>query len=317
MRRREALSGSMPSKQLRLGVFLPLVGLDWGSLLARARLVERLGYDSLWLDDHFWFPGRPDEAHLEVWSALCALATATARLTLGPLVLCQSYRSPGLVAKMAASLAAISGGRLVLGLGAGWMAEEYAAYGYRFPSARRRLDELAEALELMRRLWSDERASFAGEHHSLREAPCVPKPGRLPILLGGASDRLLDLAAGYADVWNCPNPAWRDLAQKLDRLRRCCERRGRDPESIVASEQVIVVVGRSEAEVARERARAAEVLKTFADLDSDVHVGTPEQVAESLRRRQALGVSLLTVMFGDFGSAEQVECFAAEVAALL
>jgi probable F420-dependent oxidoreductase len=307
----------MPSARLRLGVFLPLVGLDWPSLLARARLVERLGYDSLWLDDHFWFPGRPDQAHLEVWSALCGLATATTRLTLGPLVLCQSYRSPALVAKMAASLAAISGGRLVLGLGAGWMAEEYAAYGYRFPSARCRLDELAEGLEVMRRLWRDERASFAGQQHSVRDAPCLPKPERLPVLLGGASDRLLEVAATYADVWNCPNPAWRDLAAKRDRLRRCCEQHGRDPETIVVSEQVLVVIGRSAADVKRERERAAEAMGSFADLDSDVHVGTPEQVAESLRRRQALGVSLLTVMFGDFGSAEQIECFAAEVAPLL
>jgi probable F420-dependent oxidoreductase len=308
-----ASSGARPG----CGIFLPLAGLDWSSLRARAALVERLGYDALWLDDHFWFPGAPDEDHLEVWTALSALAMATRRLTLGPLVLCQSYRSPGLVAKMAASLAAVSSGRLVLGLGAGWMEEEYRAYGIDLPTPRERIDQLGEYLEVLRRLWSDERASFDGRYHGLVEAPCRPKPDRLPIILGGAGERLLALVARYADGWNCPNPAWRELAHKRSVLERHCAAIGRDPSEIEVSEQVLVVVGRSPAEVRRERERAEQKLGGFARFDGDCHVGTPAEVAEALLARLELGVRAFAVMFGDFGSDDQIELFATEVLPLL
>jgi probable F420-dependent oxidoreductase len=305
------------SGQITCGVFLPLVGLDWSSLAARARLVEEGGYHSLWLDDHFWFPGAPSRDHLDVWTALSALAVQTRRLVLGPLVLCQSYRSPALVAKMAASLAQVSGERLVLGLGAGWMEEEYRAYGFAMPPLRERIEQLGEALEVMRLLWREERASYAGKYYQIADAPLLPKPRRLPLLIGGSNDAMLRLAALHADVWNCPNTAWRGLGRKRERLFAHCAAAGRDPASLEVSEQVMVVVGRSEAEVRRERERARAVVGGFADLDADVHVGTPEQVAEALRRRNALGVTLFTVMFGDFGSAEQIDCFAREVLPLL
>jgi len=305
------------SGRIGCGVFLPLAGLDWDALRARAELVERLGYDALWLDDHFWFPGAPEQDHLDVWTALSALAVATERIALGPLVACQSYRSPGILAKTAASVASVSRGRLVLALGAGWMEEEYRAYGFPFPPPRVRLEQLGECLEIVRRLCRDERASFEGRHSSVREAPFRPKPDRLPIVLGGAGDRLLGLAARYADGWNCPNPAWRELAQKREVLARHCRAIGRDPATIDVSEQVIVVVGRDAAEVRRERAVAEERLASFARFDGDVHVGTPAEVAAALRARADLGVQSFAVMFGDYGGAEQIELFAREVVPLL
>lgn len=295
------------------GVFLPLVGLAWSELLERATRIERAGYDSLWLDDHFWFPGAPDRDHLEVWTALSALAVASRRIALGPLVLCQSYRPPGLVAKMAATLSRISGGRLHLGLGAGWMEEEYRAYGYDFPPGPVRLAQLAEVVEILRRLWREERASYAGRFHRISAAPMLPKPERLPLLIGGSGRRLIELAARYADGWNCPNPAWRELGARRGDLRRACEAIGRDPDSIEVSEQVLVVLGESDAEVARERERARAVLGGFARFDGDVHVGTSEQVAEALRSRRALGVDSFMVMFGDLGGREQIDLFAERV----
>jgi alkanesulfonate monooxygenase SsuD/methylene tetrahydromethanopterin reductase-like flavin-dependent oxidoreductase (luciferase family) len=301
------------ARPFRCGVFLPLVGLDWTALRARAALVERLGFDSLWLDDHFWFPGAPDRPHLEVCTALAALAASTGRLTLGPLVLCQSYRSPALVAKMAASLAQVSADRFVLGLGIGWMEEEYRAYGYPWPKAGTRIAQLGEVLEIVRRMSREERASFRGRYHAIADAPSLPKPGRLPILVGGAGDRVLQLVARFADAWNCPNPAWRELAAKRDALRRHCDAIGRDPAEVEISEQVIVVVGRSDAEVAREKERAMQCLAGFARFDGDCHVGTPPQIVEALLGRRALGVDTLLVMFGDFGGAAQLELFAHEV----
>ncbi|HEY8516803.1 MAG TPA: LLM class flavin-dependent oxidoreductase [Candidatus Binatia bacterium] len=304
---------SSASQAPRVGVFLPLAGLDWPTLRARAELIERLGYESLWLDDHFWFPTRPDENHLEAWTALSGLAVATHRILLGPLVLCQSYRSPALLAKMAASLSDLSDGRLQLGLGAGWMEEEYRAYGYAFPPPRVRSKQLAEAVEIVRRMWREERATFEGEHYRVEAAPMLPKPKRLPLILGGASDSLLRLAARHADGWNCPNPNWRELAAKRERLLEFCAEVGRDPDTIEVSEQIMVELGRNAAEVERARERLARELAGFVKLDGDVHLGTPEQVADALRARAALGVQRFMVMFGDFGSPEQLELFAREV----
>lgn len=302
---------------LRCGVFLPLAGLSWADLLDRARLVERLGYETLWLDDHFWFPGSPDLDHLDVWVALASLAAATSRLRLGPLVLCHSYRSPGLTAKMAASLDAVSGGRFALGLGAGWMEEEYRAFGYPFPSPGVRIAQLEETVEILRRLWRDERATFAGRHHSVSAAPALPKPAHVPIVLGGAGDRLLRLAARLGDGWNCPNLAWRELTERRDRLRRECAAIGRDPAEVEISEQVLVVVGRGSDGVRLARERAMEKIGGFAKFDGDCHVGEPAEVAEALRGRAALGVQAVAVMFGDFGGEEQLQLFAEEVVPLL
>ncbi len=297
----------------RVGVFLPLAGLGWSALLERARLVERLGYESLWLDDHFWFPTRPDEAHLDAFTALTALAVATERLVVGPLVLCQSYRPPALLGKMAASLADVAPGRLALGLGAGWREEEYRAYGYAFPPPRARHEQLAETVEILRRMWSDERATFAGRHYRVEQAPQLPKPGRLPLLLGGASERLLRLAAMRADGWNSPNPNWRELGAKRERLRQLCAEVGRDPGEVEVSEQVMVVLVEREDQIGAARERIARELAGFVKLDGDVHLGTPAMVADALRARVALGVERFMVMFGDFGSPEQLEAFAREV----
>lgn len=297
----------------RVGVFLPLAGLDWSSLRARATLVERLGYESLWLDDHFWFPTRPDEAHLDALTALTGLAVATERLVLGPLVLCQSYRSPALLAKMAASLAQISSDRLVLGLGAGWMEEEYRAYGYAFPAPRTRLDQLEETVQIVRRMLTQRRATFDGAHYRVADAPQLPKPAHLPLMLGGASERLLRLVARHADAWNCPNPAWRELPAKRARLLELCAEVGRDPGEVEVSEQVMVVLVSRAADIPAARERVACELGGFVKLDGDVHIGTTEMVADALRARAALGVERFMVMFGDFGSAEQLEAFAADV----
>ena len=297
----------------RVGVFLPLAGLDWSALRARATLIERLGYESLWLDDHFWFPTRPDEAHLDALTALTGLAVATERLVLGPLVLCQSYRSPALLAKMAASLADVSGDRLVLGLGAGWMEEEYRAYGYAFPGPRTRLDQLEEALQIVRRMLTERRATFAGAHYHVADAPQLPKPRCLPIMLGGASERLLRLVARHADAWNSPNPAWKELAAKRARLVELCAEVGRDPSEIEVSEQVMVELVDRESDIPAARDRLGRELAGFVKLDGDVHIGTAEMVADALRARAALGVARFMVMFGDFGSAGQLEAFAAGV----
>jgi alkanesulfonate monooxygenase SsuD/methylene tetrahydromethanopterin reductase-like flavin-dependent oxidoreductase (luciferase family) len=185
------------------------------------------------------------------------------------------------------------------------------------PPVRERLAQLGETVEILRRLWSEERASFAGRYHRIESAPCLPKPAGLSLLLGGSGEGLLRLAARHADVWNSPNPAWRELPAKRARLRELCTAIGRDPETLAVSEQVMVVVGATEADVARRLDVARQALAGFAQFDGDVHVGTAEQVAGALLARRAAGVDSFMVMFGDFGSDDQIDLFAERVLPLL
>src|SRR5262249_50776271 len=163
------------------------------------------------------------------------------------LVLSNSYRNPALVAKMAATFDIISGGRLELGLGAGWMDEEYRGYGYHFPHTRIRIEQLEEGLEVMRRLFTEQRSTFQGKYYALDDAPNNPKPSQRPgppITIGGAGEQLLlKVVAKYADRWNCPMNAAPELAHKLEVLRSHCAKIGRDPTTITVAEQVLVVLG--------------------------------------------------------------------------
>ena len=299
------------------GVFLPQVGLDFAALSERAQVCEQAGYHSLWLADHMWARGMPDVDYLESWTALTALAMRTTHLRLGTLVLCNSYRNPALVAKMAATFDRISGGRLELGIGAGWMDEEYRGYGYHFPTARVRIEQLEEGLEVMRRLFSEARSTFQGKYYALDDAPNNPKALQAPappITIGGAGERLLlKVVAKYADRWNCPMNAAHDLPNKLEVLRSHCAEVGRDPDDITVSEQVIVVVGADDTDFKNRWAMAKQQLGGFADLDAVAVRGTPDAVIDGLREKAARGVRLFTIMFGDLAPTETLRLFGERV----
>jgi len=299
------------------GVFLPQVGLDFAALSERAQVCEQAGYHSLWLADHMWARGMPDVDYLESWTALTALAMRTTHLRLGTLVLCNSYRNPALVAKMAATFDRISGGRLELGIGAGWMDEEYRGYGYHFPTARVRIEQLEEGLEVMRRLFSEARSTFQGKYYALDDAPNNPKALQAPappITIGGAGERLLlKVVAKYADRWNCPMNAAHDLPHKLEVLRSHCAEAGRDPDDITVSEQVIVVIGADDADFKNRWATAKQRLGDFADLDAVAVRGTPDAVIDGLREKATRGVRLFTIMFGDLAPTETLRLFGERV----
>jgi F420-dependent oxidoreductase-like protein len=299
------------------GLFFPQVAVDFAGLVDRARACEETGWHSLWLADHMWARGLPDVDHLEIWSALSALAARTTRLRLGSLVLCNSYRNPALVAKMASSLDHISDGRLELGMGAGWMDEEYRAYGYNFPSMRVRIEQLEEGLEVVRRLFTEGRATFQGKYYAVDDAPNNPKPRQRPgppITIGGSGERmLLRLVAKYADRWNCPMNAASDLPHKLEVLRSHCADVGRDPATITVSEQVIVVLGSDEADLKQRWAMAKQFLRGFADIDAVAVRGVPQEVADGLRAKVERGVRLFTIMFGDLAPVETLRLFGERV----
>jgi F420-dependent oxidoreductase-like protein len=282
----------------------------------RALLADRLGFDSILFVDHMWSRGMLDMDQLEAWTVMTATAALTERLRVGALVLCNSYRNPAFLAKMASSLDALSNGRVILGVGAGWMDEEYRAYGYEFPSVKTRIEQLDEGLEVMKRLFHDARATFQGAHYRVAEAPNNPKPVQRPhppILIGGAGEkRLLRVVARHADIWNCPNNQAGALPHKLDVLRAHCAAVGRNPDDIEASEQAIIVIGRDEAAFQEKWGMAKAMLGRVFDLDVAFR-GTPEQVIEQLQRRVAQGVTFFTFLLGDFHAPESLELLAERV----
>ena len=302
----------------KFGLFAPQVGVPFSLIKERAQLADRLGYHSIWFVDHMWSRGLPDLDHLEAWTLMAATAAVTERLGIGTLVLCNSYRNPALLAKMAASLDQVSNGRLLLGLGAGWMDEEYHAYGYPFPSARVRIEQLDEALAIIKLLFKESRASFQGKYYAVSDAVSNPKPVQKPhppILIGSAGERrLLRLVAEHADIWNCPNNAALELEHKLAVLKQHCEAFGRDPAAIEVSEQTIVVLGRTEKDLRAKLQFAKRALGTVFDIDKTALRGTPDQLIEAIQARSRQGVTFFTMLFGDLNQPDTLELFAEKVA---
>ncbi len=226
---------------MRIGVTLPFGASDgagrlptWRELHAFAVHAEAIGLDSLWACDHLLSgpAGRPAEAIHESWTIVAALAASTSTIELGQLVLCVSFRSPALLAKMAVTADGVSGGRLVLGLGAGWYDPEYLAFG--FP-ADHRAARFEEALQIIVPLLRGERLTFAGRYHQLRDAVLLPPPDRpIPVLVAADQPRMLRLTARYADAWNT---AWfglpdQRLGQRLAGLHAALQAEGRDPATL-------------------------------------------------------------------------------------
>jgi alkanesulfonate monooxygenase SsuD/methylene tetrahydromethanopterin reductase-like flavin-dependent oxidoreductase (luciferase family) len=227
---------------MRIGITLPLQDDDtpdghtptFAETLAFARQAEATGLDSIWVYDHllFRFPGKPEGAIQEAWTTLAALATVVPRVELGALVMCASFRNPGLMAKMAATLDDLSDGRLILGLGSGWHDPEYEAFGY---PTDHRVGRFAEDLEITARLLRGERVTLAGRWRRVEDAVLAPAPSRrVPVLVAARRDRMLQLAAAWADAWNT---AWFGavddrLRSHLDGLRAACDAAGRDPTTI-------------------------------------------------------------------------------------
>lgn len=304
--------------QIKFGLFAPQVGVPFALIRERTQLVDRLGFHSIWFVDHMWNRGLPEMDHLEAWTLMSAIAALTQRLRIGTLVLCNSYRNPALLAKMAASLDNVSDGRFLLGLGAGWMDEEYRAYGYPFPSARVRIEQLEEALTIIKLMFTQPRASFQGKYYAVDDAVNNPKPVQKPyppILIGGAGEkRMLRVIAEHANIWNCPNNVSLELEHKLDVLREHCAAIGRDPAEIEVSEQCVVVLGRDEKDLKSKMQFAKRALGAVFDIDKTALRGTPKQLIDAIHARSRQGVTFFTMLFGDLNRPETLELFAEKVA---
>lgn len=284
---------------MRLSLW-PNAQQPWSELLAEVRHADATGWDGVYVADHFMGDGggfgAEDVPNLESTATLTALGALTERVRVGPLVLGNTYRHPAVVANWAATLDHITGGRVVLGIGAGWQQNEHDQYGIELPAPGARLSRLDEACSVITALLRDDRATFEGRHYRLRDALCEPKPvqERLPLLVGGKGDRMLRLVARHADEWNM----WglpELIAERSAVLERQCESIGRDPSTIRRSTQALVMitddVERARAFVDRVAPRAAVA-------------GPVGHFAEVVDRWAEAGVDEVIVPDGALGSGE-------------
>lgn len=271
-------------RPLKVGVQLPEVewAPTWPEVAGMARAAERIGLDSIWVGDHLLYKkeGYPPSAPWEAWSTLAALAAITERVELGPLVASAGFHNPSMLAKKAATIDLISGGRLIVGLGSGWNKTEYDAYGYPYD---RRVSRFAEAFEIIRTLLREGTIDFAGEFYSAKEnvlLPRSPRSGGPPLMVGSTGERMLAITLPHVELWNI----WYDdyenspegLAPELTKLDAACERAGRDPGTLVRTICPYVQLpggkGRSAGDPLKSRVqpipvdRLASELRTYAEM---------------------------------------------------
>jgi len=243
---------------------------------------EDVGFDSAWLMDHLTWG--PNDAVLECWTTLSALSRATSKIHLGPFFLCNGYRSPSLVAKMAATLDVISGGRLELGIGAGWKEDEYRAYGFHFGLPKERIERLEEAASIIKLMWSGKPATYRGKYYAILGAICKPepvRPGGPRLWIGGGGEQLtLRVAAKHADACNFSglSTSLKTFRRKLEALERHCQSIGRKSNEIVKSVTLELLLGKDEAE-----ARRIERSAPFSRSPEDRFVGTPSRCISLLQ----------------------------------
>jgi alkanesulfonate monooxygenase SsuD/methylene tetrahydromethanopterin reductase-like flavin-dependent oxidoreductase (luciferase family) len=302
---------------IQLGFVLPSEGRDKQN---RPTLVEDLNnaldlitghFDSAWMVDHLQFG---DIDVLEGFTALTYLSALHPTLKFGNSVLCQSFRNPALLAKMAATLQFMSGGRFILGLGAGWHEEEYQSYGYEFPSGSVRVEQLEEAIQIVQKLWHEETATFTGQYYRVIEARCEPRPFPVPpIMVGAFSPKMLRLTAKYADWWNVSSTSLAGYRPMVERLEQYCLELGRDPSTIRKTWAGGCACAPTQAEAA-----ALVAGRWSADDDEDFDfVGTPQQLIEQMVPFIELGVDYFMLDCGGFPKLTTLEMLIHEVLPLL
>jgi len=279
-------------------------GLNWDRWRRIIRATEDLGYESLFRSDHFFsLSGPHDRDALETFISFVLAAEESSRIRFGPLVASMTFRHPSLLARMAAQIDVLSGGRFILGVGAGWNVPEHEAFGIHFPPVRERMDRLEEGIQVIRTLWGDGPASFEGRYYTLKDVESYPKPAQspAPLLVGGSGEkRTLKIVARYADEWNAVGLNVEAYRAKKEVLLRHCESEGRDPTTIARSMMGGFVVGRDRQEIHAHLGRIAEYVPALGRGDAEETlagvqargwlVGTPGEIVEQLGQREAEGV---------------------------
>jgi alkanesulfonate monooxygenase SsuD/methylene tetrahydromethanopterin reductase-like flavin-dependent oxidoreductase (luciferase family) len=302
----------MPS--IQFGFIMPA---ELRSQNARADYVENLNraltlitghFDSAWIVDHLMFD---DTAVLEAFTILTYMAAQHPNLKFGHTVLCQSFRNPALLAKMAATLQFLSNGRFILGLGAGWHEAEYRAYGYDFPPNSIRVEQLEETLQIIKALWTQEKATFNGKHYRVIDAYLEPKPNPIPpIMIGAFRPKMLRLTAQYADCWNVSSTTIENYRRMSAELDRACLEMGRDPSTLRRT-------WGGGCACAPTRQEAESLIKGQWSDDDDPDnfdfIGTPQQIIDQMRSFIELGVDYFMLDCDGFPNLTTLELLISEI----
>jgi F420-dependent oxidoreductase-like protein len=304
---------------MKVRIFVePQMGATYDQQLRMAQAAEAAGFDAFFRSDHFLtmggdgLPGPTDS-----WVTLGAIARETERIRLGTLVTSATFRFPGLLAIEVAQVDAMSGGRVEVGLGAGWYDAEHTGYGVPFPPLGERFERLEEQFAILTGLWDTpvgETFSFDGRHYHLADSPALPKPAQRPhpplIVGGGGAKRTPRLAATYADEFNLPFSSPADTEAQYGRVRAACEDRGRDPRTLRLSAAQVVCCGADEAEVER---RAANIGRKPDELRANGAAGTPDEVVERLQAFAGIGAETVYLQVLDLDDLDHIALLAADV----
>lgn len=286
---------------VHFGVTIPQIKRTWDEAKSASIEFEAMGYDSLWVCDHLYGPQSPSIPILEAWSLVSAVAAITDRVEIGTLVTPAGMRNPAQLGKVIATIDNIAGGRIIPGLGAGWMPREFTDFGVPFLSTGQRLGQLRETVELLKQVWTEPSVTYEGKYAQAHNLVCEPKPVRTPpILIGGAGEKVtLKLAAEHAAIWNNMAVHQARLPQKVEVLKQHCASVGRDPSSIVVSQQCLVTIAPDEASAGPMVETSKKIFGGhMGDPTGPLGIaGSPERVREQIQKHIDLGCTMFLIEF--------------------
>ncbi len=305
--------------QVHFGATIPQIKRTWDQSKRAAEAFEEMGFDSLWVNDHLYGPTSPNIPMLEAWSMIAALAAVTERVELGTLVTPVGMRNLAHLGKTIATVDNIAGGRVIPGLGAGWMPREYTDFDVSFPNTKDRLGQLAEAVEVLTQMWDPdiESVTHDGTYFHTENLVTQPKPPRKPpLLIGGSGEKVtMKLAAKHADIWNNAAGQQDDLKHKVEVLHNHCATVGRDPSEVTVSQQCLVTIAESDDEVGPMIETAQKIFGGHMGNPAGVLAlsGTPDQIKERIEKHVDLGCTMFIIEFFGRDTVEPAQLFAEKV----
>jgi alkanesulfonate monooxygenase SsuD/methylene tetrahydromethanopterin reductase-like flavin-dependent oxidoreductase (luciferase family) len=302
---------------VHFGVTVPQIKRTWDESVTASREFEAMGYDSLWVCDHLYGPQSPQIPILEAWSLLAGLAAATEKVELGTLVTPAGMRNAAHLGKVIATVDNIAGGRVIPGLGGGWMPREFTDFGVPFLSTRERLGQLRETVTVLKRMWSEPEVTFEGKYIQVENLVCEPKPVRsMPLLIGGGGEKVtMKLAAQEADIWNNQAVQQARLPHKIDVLKQHCADAGRPFEEITVSQQCLVTIAPDEESAGPMIATAKKIFGGhLGDPEGPLAIaGSPARVKEQIQKHIDLGCTMFLMEFFGRDTREPAALFAEQV----
>ena len=302
---------------MKVGIFTGPQLISWSEIKQAWLHADAAGYDSAWTWDHLVaLHGDLDDSHYEGWTLLAALGALTDHVQIGHLVTANTLRHPALLANMAVTVDHITGGRVVVGIGTGYYAEEHERYGIPLPDKVTRAAMLQESVQVLKGLWAPGRLTFKGDYYTITDAPASPKPvnGTIPLLLGGAGERMLKLVAKEADLWNLPDGQYgidlERLKTKVEQIERNCDAIGRDPGEIEKSMSLTLFVD-TDAAALKRRYDAFHVYRGWDEATTRRHVvlGSPDEVVEELAAYGEAGLDHFQVHLVPGSNYEDLQIF--------